>query len=150
MRHHQVEEFESRLSQLLAKVDHELERQYAMTIPPKAGRPNAGTTCNPQYDGVFSLTAVFSAGLGSIHGAGYTIELRIVSNTTPAPAIREQLQSAIENRIKKELPTYFPMRKLNLVRERNGTLKLIGDLGVRPVDSNQFHQKAKHESTTNP
>ena len=134
MRHHQVEAFESRLSQLLADVDCELERRHPDTFPKRGSRPDAGTTCHPQYDGLYSLTAAFSAGIGSVHGPGYTVTLRIATPGSPAPEAQSRLLEEARGLIAERLRSYFPNHRLTLAREPGGTLKIIGDLGVRPID----------------
>ncbi|MBO7222834.1 MAG: hypothetical protein J6V70_01715, partial [Kiritimatiellae bacterium] len=66
-----LEEWEERLYTLLREIDGALEDKYGKLYPLHPARPQRGETANPQYDGLFRITASYSAGYGSKLGPGY-------------------------------------------------------------------------------
>ena len=75
MRHHRVEEWETRLNELLKQVDHALEDEYGHLFAVHPARPQRGMTANPQHDGLFRVTASFSPGFGSELGRVWELDL---------------------------------------------------------------------------
>jgi len=127
MRHPSVEAWEENLNRLLRQVDNRLEDEFGTLFPLHPARPRRGQTANPQQDGLFRVTAGFTAGFGSRHGKGY--EIRIDAATLQA--IPTDLRARIETRavglIRDGLASAFPNRKLDVVRD-GASLKLVGDL----------------------
>lgn len=125
----ELENWEDKLQLALSRIDTRLEEKYGGMYPLHPARPKAGSTANPQYDGLFRVTAVFSAGIGSVHGKGYLFRVEMVS----LASIPEQILAAIEEEsvdmLRTELAQIFPGRRLSV--ERDGSIfKIYGDLSL--------------------
>jgi len=127
MRHHKVEEWESRLKRVFDRVDDYLEEKYGHKYPLHPARPARGATSSKAHDGLFNIGASFSAGYGSKRGAGYVVEVRMVTLTRVPQYIRDQIEEEAVERLREELPKQFPDRELKV--ERDGPVyKIAGDL----------------------
>ena len=133
MAHPYVEAFEARLRDLLYDVDHLLEARHPELYPRHPNRPAQGETASPQYDGLFAVSGAFSAGIGSEHGPGYVLEIRIATLASVSAETKRRIQDEAVLEIRKRFPKFFPARRLDVVRDGD-LLKVVGDLGVRPVD----------------
>lgn len=131
MRHQRVEEWEERLNELLKRVDHALEARFGDLLPPHPARPPRGATANPQHDGLFRVTASFTAGFGSPLGRGYRLWIDIVSLDTLPEARRRAVERRAAALIRCGLRDTFPGRSLSLRREGHGW-KIVGDLSLAP------------------
>lgn len=130
MRNEAVEDFETRLAGILGEIDALLEARDGARFRRHPARPAQGGTANPQYDGLFSVIANFSAGIGSEFGPGYTLTVR-ASTLDPVPdALREAWETLAAEHLRKRLPEVFPGRSLSVDRDRHGW-KLHGDLSLR-------------------
>lgn len=126
----QLVKWEDALHTVLQKIDAELEDKYGKKWPLHPSRPKRGTTANPQYDGLFRLTASFSAGYGSNFGSGYIFRVEIVTLTKIPPDIRNEIEAFSVTRLREKLPDVFPGRTLRVERDGN-TFKIFGDLTLR-------------------
>ncbi|MEE9306000.1 MAG: hypothetical protein V3V57_00575 [Spirochaetia bacterium] len=127
MRHHKIEEWESKLKRVFDRVDDHLEEKYGRKYPLHPARPTRGTTSSKAHDGLFNLGASFSAGYGSKRGPGYVVEVRMVTLTRVPQYIRNQIEEEAVERLREELPREFPDRELKI--ERDGQVyKIHGDL----------------------
>ncbi|MCK5006297.1 MAG: hypothetical protein KAR73_02850 [Spirochaetales bacterium] len=127
MRHHKIEEWESKLKRVFDRVDDHLEEKYGRKYPLHPARPTRGTTSSKAHDGLFNLGASFSAGYGSKRGPGYVVEVRMVTLTRVPQYLRNQIEEEAVERLREELPREFPDRELKI--ERDGQVyKIHGDL----------------------
>ncbi|MDA3926902.1 MAG: hypothetical protein PF904_19660 [Kiritimatiellae bacterium] len=121
--------WEEPLFELLREVDCKLEEEFGDILPKHPSRPAHGVTSNPQNDGLFRVSANFTAGFGSDHGKGYSLEMDFV---TLKPVSAEQT-ATIEARavalIQSRLDQAMPERKLKVKREAN-CWKIVGDLSL--------------------
>lgn len=129
MRNERVEDFETRLAGILGEIDALLEERYGARFRRHPARPEQGATANPQYDGLFSVVANFSAGIGSALGPGYTLTLRAATLDPVPAALRETWETLAADHLRKRLPEVFPGRVLAVDRDRHGW-KLHGDLSL--------------------
>jgi hypothetical protein len=125
-----LETFDSTLIALLHEVDHLLEQRYRDRFIPHPARPAYGTTASPQYDGLFTLQANFTAGIGSRYGAGYALSLRIATLMPIDPALKEECETTMVQHLLRRLPEVFPTRALSIDKDLYGW-KLHGDLSIR-------------------
>ncbi|MDO4528069.1 MAG: hypothetical protein Q4C03_04725 [bacterium] len=124
-----LENFDTTLINLLHEVDLLLEEKYGNRFKRHPARPAQGTTANPQYDGLFTMNANFSAGIGSTFGPGYTLSFRL-STFDPIPEdIKKDCETIMVNHLQKRLAEVFPQRKLNLDKDQHGW-KIHGDLSL--------------------
>ncbi|HPK37732.1 MAG TPA: hypothetical protein PLH01_05580 [Kiritimatiellia bacterium] len=129
MRHHRVEQWEARLNALLKRVDHALEERFGDLLTPHPARPPHGTTANPQYDGLFRVTAAFTAGFGSSLGKGYVLSIEPVSLEPLPKKARAKIEATAVQMIQEGLEEALPGRGLRV--ERDGTVwKIVGDLSL--------------------
>ena len=127
MRHHKIEEWESKLKRGFDRVDDYLEEKYGRKYPLHPARPARGTTSSKAHDGLFDLGASFTAGYGSKRGPGYVLEVRMVTLTRVPHYIRSRIEDEVVERLREELPKEFPDRGLQV--ERDGQVfKIHGDL----------------------
>ena len=129
MRGRRVEAMEERLHQALERVDAELERRHGDRYDLHPARAPHGAAARRQYDGLFEMTAGFSAGYGSEHGPGYALALRVVTLAHVPPAERDRFEQEAVDLLEQELDRTFPNRALNIVRDIHG-LKIVGDLNL--------------------
>ena len=127
MRGVRVEAMEERLHAALERVDAELERRHGDRYDLHPARQPHGTAARRQYDGLFEVTAGFSAGYGSTHGPGYAVNLRVVTLEHVPPEVREAFETEAVGLLEAELKAAFPARELEIVRDVHG-LKIVGDL----------------------
>ena len=120
-------EWENKLHQLLREIDEKLEDKYGHKWPLHPSRPPRGTAANPQYDGLFRLTASFTAGYGSELGPGYVYRVEIVTLTKIPGYIVEEIEQEAAEMMRDGLPEIFPDRQMAV--ERDGRVfKIYGDL----------------------
>ena len=127
-----LEKWEKRLKAVFNGIDEYLEKKYGGRYPLHPSRAPNGTTGNAAYDGLFDVGAAFSAGLGSEHGAGYVVEVRMATLSSVPPELLREIGEEVAERLRAELPRAFPGR--DLVVERDGNVyKICGDLGLDEV-----------------
>jgi hypothetical protein len=129
MRHHKVRQWEKRLKGVFDKIDHELEAQYKGLWPRHPSRPKEGSTSNPEADGLFNIGAAFSSGIGSKHGPGYTVEIRLSTLKNVSADVRGEIKAQVFQTLEKRLPTAFPDQELNVSEDR-GMIRIYGDLSL--------------------
>lgn len=122
-------QWEDRLYKLLRHVDATLEAKYGGRWPLHPARPKRGSTANPQYDGLFRVTAAFSAGYGSKHGPGYVFRVETVTLSKIPPDVLDAIEEEAAELMRKGLPMAFPGREMLI--ERDGHVyKIFGDLSL--------------------
>ena len=122
-----LDAFEESLDAALASVDHALEAKWGGRWPLHPARPEAGRAANPRYDGLFRVTAAFTAGYGSEKGRGYLVRVEIATLAAVSDADRRAIESDAAGFLQTALADAFPGRDLRV--ERDGpSLKIVGDL----------------------
>ena len=129
MRGRKARAWEKTLKGVFDEIDHELEAQYGAQWPLHPSRPKRGATTNPEADGLFNVGAAFSAGFGSKHGPGYTVEIRLSTLKNVPADVRQQIKAQVFQCLEKKLPVAFPGRELQ-VSEDNGLIRIHGDLSL--------------------
>lgn len=113
----ELELWEQRLTKVLNQVDAVLEEKYGSQYPLKNNRPQAGTTGNPRYDGLFSLTAKYSLGLTNNIGPHYLVEFRFATFVTVPISVKEEMYSIVLTQLNELLHVEFPKQILNVSRD---------------------------------
>ena len=121
--------WESRLKKIFVKIDEYLEEKYGQSYPLHPARAQRGLTANNAYDGLFNVGASFSAGIGSEHGPGYVVEVRMVTLSHIPAKIRVEIEDAVVQYLRRELPIEYPERELQVARDGE-IFKIYGDLSL--------------------
>lgn len=146
MRHQRVEQWEARLNALLKRVDHALEERFGTLLTPHPARPPHGATANPQHDGLFRITAVFTAGFGSSLGKGYVLSMEPVSLEPLPEDVRAEIEAAAVRMIREGLEEALPGRGMRV--QRDGTLwKIVGDLSLAGPERRDAASPQRKEDT---
>lgn len=124
-----LETWEAKLRVAFDAVDAILEKEYGDSYPLHPARPKHGATANCKYDGLFSVSAAYSAGFGSKHGEGYVIEVRMVTLAKVPKNEREEILEKTAELLRKNIPVIFPKRELKVIRDGH-TYKIIGNLDI--------------------
>lgn len=124
-----LEAWEDALQRVLSFADRALEARYGGRWPLHPARPAEGVAANPQYDGLFRVTASFSAGYGSALGAGYVLRTDIVTLSPVSPEDRAAVEDEAVALVREGLKREFPGRALSV--DRDGPVwKIHGDLSL--------------------
>ena len=129
MRHPLAEAWEQRLEALLQDVDRGLERAFGARFALHPSRPAAGETANRRYDGLFRITASFTAGFGSDFGPGYVLDIGIFTLEPVPDSDRAAIETKAVADIRAGLRRAFPGRNLRLIRD-GAVWKITGDLSL--------------------
>ena len=121
-----IAKIEKRIYELLNEVDHALEDKYDDKYRLHPSRPERGQTSNPTRDGLINITAKFTTGIGSQHGKGYNVDIRLKTLENVDKEVLEEIDEIALNLIKEKLPDFFPERKLEISRDGN-VIKIHGD-----------------------
>ena len=121
--------WEDALQRVLSFVDRTLEARHGARWPLHPARPPDGTAANPQYDGLFRVTASFSAGYGSERGPGYLFRVEPVTLSSVPPEERAALEDEAVALLRDGLRREFPDRDLRVERD-GGAYKIFGDLSL--------------------
>ncbi len=127
--HAKQRDMERRIKTLFDEVDHALEDAWAGEFMLHPNRPARGETWNPEMDGLFELGADFTPGLGSEHGRGYLVNLRVATLERVPNERLEAFMSQAAELIREKLPRHFPERSLEVVRDGR-RFKLVGDFSL--------------------
>jgi hypothetical protein len=138
MRHPLVEAWEEQLEQAVRRVDAELERRHGTRYRLHPARSPVGSAANPRFDGLFSLTAAFTAGFGSRHGQGYVLDVGLITLEPVPPGERAALEREAIDLLRAELPRAFPDRRLTIESDGN-TYKIVGDLRFHQTSTSANH-----------
>lgn len=129
LRHPETLKWERKLKELFDEIDDYLETTYGNMYPLHPSRAKRGATSNKEHDGLFNVGATFSTGLGSDYGAGYVVEIRLVTLSKVPDDLREDIEEEVVSLINKKLPDHFPDKRLKVVRDGN-VYKIYGDLSL--------------------
>ena len=124
-----LERWEESLHALLSSIDETLEERYGGRWPLHPSRPRRGTAANPQYDGLFRVTASFTAGYGSKWGPGYLFRVEFSTLANVPEADREAIAEEAVALLREGLARAFPGRDLRIDRDVAG-YKIHGDLSL--------------------
>lgn len=124
-----LEAFEDTLHGVLSEIDGALEERWGARWPLHPARPPRGTAANPQYDGLFRVTASFSAGFGSTLGPGYVFRVELSTLRNVPPEVRAEIEEEAARLLRAGLARAFPGRDLRV--DRDGSVyKIHGDLSL--------------------
>jgi hypothetical protein len=129
LRHPETLKWEKKLKILFDEIDDYLESTYGGMYPLHPSRAKRGATSNKEHDGLFNVGASFSTGLGSEHGPGYVIEIRLVTLSHVSEDLREEIEEEVVSLAREKLKEYFPGKKLEIARDGN-VYKIYGDLSL--------------------
>ena len=129
MRHPKAMAWEAKLKQVFDGIDTVLEERYGNDYPLHPARSSRGKTANPEYDGLFSVGGKFTAGFGSEHGPGYTVDCHLSTLTQVPVEIVEKIEEEVVGLLREHLPDAFPGRDLKISRDGH-TYKIHGDLSL--------------------
>ena len=124
-----LEEFEEKLDGVLAETDRALEARRGGRWPLHPARPPAGAAANPRYDGLFRVTAAFTAGFGSEKGPGYLLRTEPATLASVPPDEKAALEDEAASLVREGLARAFPGRNLRVERD-GGPYKIFGDLSL--------------------
>lgn len=125
-----VERWDAKLKAVFDEIDRELESVDGLKhVPLHPVRPEAGSTSNPEDDGVLEIGANYTVGIGSKYGPGYVLRVRVATlESVPEEAYR-MLEEAVVERLRQKLPDAFPGAGLQV--DRDGEVyKIHGDLSL--------------------
>ena len=121
-----IAKIEKRIYELLNEVDHALEDKYENKYRLHPARPERGHTSNPTRDGLINITAKFTTGIGSEHGKGYNVDIKLKTLENVDDEVKNEVDEIALKMIKEKLPEFFPERKLSIDRDGN-VIKIHGD-----------------------
>ena len=124
-----LEAFEDKLHGVLSEIDGALEERFGSRWPLHPARPPRGAAANPQYDGLFRVTASFTAGYGSKFGPGYVFRVEASTLASVPESEREAIEEAAVALLREGLARAFPGRGLRVDRDVAG-YKIHGDLSL--------------------
>lgn len=122
-----LEEWEKDLRTLVEGLDIFLENTYGKEFPLRSNRPPRGKTANSKYDGLFSIDAKYTLGIGSEHGEGYMLDLRMATFSKVPEEVREKIVQDSFNYLKEKINTVFPDLDVRVGREGDN-IKIFGNL----------------------
>lgn len=125
-----LEQWEDALARVLSSADEALEERHAARWPRHPARPARGAAANPQYDGLFRVTAVFTAGYGSALGPGYVLRPEISTLAEVPAEDRAAIADEAAELVREGLGREFPDRDLRVEKDGD-TWKIVGDLSLR-------------------
>lgn len=129
MKHPNLVEWEETLKKVVDNLDDVLEDQFGNQYQLHPARPVRGKTSNKSQDGLFSITAQFSLGIGSQKGKGYIIDIHLSTLENVPDEIYDKIEDVAIARIRQYLNVHFPGKKLSV--EKDGrVIKLFGDLSL--------------------
>jgi hypothetical protein len=117
------------LEALFHEADEFLEDEWGGVFPLHPNRPIRGAAFNPEMDGLFEIAPDFTLGIGSEKGRGYRVSFRAATLERIPPEQTGFLMEQTAAFIKRRLPSYFPGRRLEVVRDGKG-FKIIGDFSL--------------------
>jgi len=129
IKHPNLHAWENKLKSILDDLDEELEDQFGHKYRLHPARPRRGRTSSKSQDGLFDISANFTLGLGSEHGRGYVIDIRMVTLERIPDEIEDQIEELAMQHIRKKLRKVFPGKQLSVNRDGH-IIKLHGDLSL--------------------
>jgi hypothetical protein len=130
--HPKLAAFNEQMESLFHEIDEMLEDHWGESFSLHPNRPAKGATENPEMDGLFETAPDFTPGIGSEKGRGYIVSLKVSTLDRVSPEQFEFLMEEAAMLIRKNLPRYFPGRKLEVVRDGK-RFKIIGDFSLGEI-----------------
>jgi hypothetical protein len=127
--HPKLNAFTAALEALFREVDEILEDDWGGSFSLHPNLPARGATGNPEMDGLFEIAPDFTPGIGSELGRGYLISFRAATLEKVSPEQFEFLMEQASAMVKKNLPRFFPGRRLEVVRDGK-RFKIVGDFSL--------------------
>lgn len=125
-----VERWDARLKSVFDEIDRELEAVDGLRhVPLHPVRPPAGSTSNPEDDGVLELGANYTVGIGSKYGPGYVLRIRVATLENVPPEAYRMLEETVVEKLRQKLPAAFPGANLSVDRD-GAVYKIHGDLSL--------------------
>ena len=124
-----LEAFEETLDSVLADADRTLEERWGDLWSLHPARPAVGGAANPRYDGLFRVSAAFTAGFGSEKGPGYLLRVETATLEDVPEKDRATLEDETAALVREGLARAFPGRDLRVERD-GGVYKIFGDLSL--------------------
>ncbi|MCL1991686.1 MAG: hypothetical protein FWG66_01910 [Spirochaetes bacterium] len=129
MWHPKTIEFDRRMKAMFDEVDCYIEDLYGDRYRLHPVRPQRGETANPEADGLFNISAVFTPGFRCKLGRGFLIDVSIATLEKVDAGLRREIYEVTADKVKELLPIHFPERELNV--QCTGThFKIKGDFGL--------------------
>jgi len=129
IKHPNLRAWEDKLKSILDDLDEVLEDKYGHKYRLHPARPGRGKTSSKSHDGLFDISANFSMGIGSEHGKGYVIDIRMVTLENIPDEIEDKIENLAVQHIRKKLKTIFPEKQITVNRDGH-VIKLHGDLSL--------------------
>lgn len=129
MNHPSLAKWENRLRQALDELDDLLEDRYGLRHRLHPARAARGRTSSKSQDGLFSVNANFSLGIGSQHGDGYVLDIDMVTLERIPSELKQEIEDVVLAKLREELPEHFPGRDLRVDRDGH-VIKIHGDLSL--------------------
>lgn len=125
-----VERWDAKLKAVFDEIDRELEQVDGLKhVPLHPVRPAAGTTSNPEDDGILEIGANYTVGIGSKYGPGYVLRVRVATLEAVPEESYHVLEERVVEMLKEKLPKAFP--NANLQVDLDGEVyKIHGDLSL--------------------
>lgn len=125
-----VERWDAKLKAVFDEIDRELESLDGLKhVPLHPVRPVAGTTSNPEDDGVLEIGANYTAGIGSKYGPGYVVRVRVATLEAVPEESYEVLEERVVEMLNEKLPKAFPGAGLRVDLDGD-VYKIHGDLSL--------------------
>jgi hypothetical protein len=122
-------QWEQQFAPIMRELDDHFEGRYGDRYPRHPAKPERGSTANPRHSGLFSISCKFSPGIGSQHGPGYLLEVRISTLARVPPETQQRMEDEVAEKLRELLARDFP--ELDLSVERDGRVyKVFGDLSL--------------------
>ena len=132
MKHPSLVVWEKNLKNMLDELDELLEDKFGTQYRLHPARSERGLTSNKSHDGLFSISAGYSLGIGSELGKGYVIDVRMVTLENIPPEIESEIDNIVLCSLKENLPKHFPGKNLQINKDGN-IIKMHGDLNLGVV-----------------
>jgi hypothetical protein len=137
MKHYKQILIEDKLKKICDLVDDVLEDNYGDSFRLHPNRSKRGEAANKAYDGLFNITASFTAGYGSDLGRGYVLDLNLVTLENVPGEFLDRITREVKDLIAEELKRVFPDREMKIAIEEN-ILKITGDFHLGLVNKREF------------
>ena len=129
MQHPNLEEWESKLENALDELDDYLENKYGSLFELHPARAKRGKTSKKSHDGLFSITAGFTLGIGSKYGKGYVVNVNLSTLEHVPTKKRAEIEQVTVIKLQELIPKYLPCKDLQVIRDGK-VIKIFGDLSL--------------------
>lgn len=120
---------EKKLKKIFDRIDDFLEEKYSGRYPLHPARSERGATSSKSSDGLFSIGAAYSLGIGSPCGAGYVIEIKTATLSEVPQNIKLEIEEYVQEMVGEGLAAEFPEEKFEVVKDGN-VYRIVGDMNL--------------------